>query len=98
MVILGTIGALGTTHTLTVAQDVIFLDQPWSMADLEQAEDRCYRVGTAGTVNVYYLLSKDTIDDKVYDIVMRKDSWSKFIVDNDLNVKQNPELLKYLIS
>lgn len=98
MVILGTIGALGTTHTLTVAQDVIFLDQPWSMADLEQAEDRCYRVGTTGTVNVYYLLSKGTIDDKVYDIVMRKDSWSKFIVDNDLNVKQNPELLKYLIS
>lgn len=98
MVILGTIGALGTTHTLTVAQDVIFLDQPWSMADLEQAEDRCYRVGTTGTVNVYYILSKDTIDDKVYDIVMRKDSWSKFIVDNDLNVKQNPELLKYLIS
>ena len=98
MVILGTIGALGTTHTLTVAQDVIFLDQPWSMADLEQAEDRCYRVGTTGTVNVYYLLSKGTIDDKVYDIIMRKDSWSKFIVDNDLNVKQNPELLKYLIS
>lgn len=98
MVILGTIGALGTTHTLTVAQDVIFLDQPWSMADLEQAEDRCYRVGTTGTVNVYYLIAKDTIDDKVYDIIMRKDSWSKFIVDNDLNVKQNPELLKYLIS
>lgn len=96
-VILGTIGALGTSHTLTVSRNVVFLDEPWNMATLEQAEDRCYRVTTNGTVNVYSLITKDTVDEKVHDILSRKGAMSNFIVDNELDVRNNPELLRYLL-
>lgn len=96
-VILGTIGALGTSHTLTVSRNVVFLDEPWNMATLEQAEDRCYRVTTNGTVNVYSLITKDTVDEKVHDILSRKGAMSDFIVDNELDVRNNPELLRYLL-
>lgn len=96
-VILGTIGALGTSHTLTVARSVVFFDEPWSMAALEQAEDRCHRVTSTGTVNVYSIITKDTIDEKVHNILSRKGAMSNFIVDNELNVRENPELLEYLL-
>ena len=96
-VILGTIGALGTSHTLTVARSVVFFDEPWSMAALEQAEDRCHRVTSTGTVNVYSIITKDTIDEKVHNILSRKGAMSDFIVDNELNVRENPELLEYLL-
>lgn len=39
-VMIGTIGAMGTTHTLTAATNVIFYDSPWNPSDKEQAEDR----------------------------------------------------------
>lgn len=96
-VILGTIGALGTSHTLTVARSVVFFDEPWSMAALEQAEDRCHRVTSTGTVNIYSVVTKDTVDEKVHNILTRKGALSDFIVDNELNVRENPELLRFLL-
>ena len=45
-VMLGTVGALGVSHTLTVARNIIFYDEPWNPSDIEQCEDRCHRPGT----------------------------------------------------
>lgn len=81
-VILGTIGCLGTGFTLNEANTVIFLDEPWTSADKQQAEDRCHRIGTKGTVNVITLLCKDTIDEKVHKIVNSKQALSNQVVDN----------------
>ena len=97
-IILGTIGALGTSHTLTVAHDVIFLDEPWNMATLEQAEDRCHRAGTTQTVNIYSILTRDSVDEKVHDIINRKAGTANFIVDNKLDFKNHPELVQMLLS
>lgn len=96
-ILIGTVGALGTSHTLTVANNVIFYDLPWNQATVEQAEDRCHRTGTTQTVNVYYLITKDSVDEKVYDIIMRKDGVSKYIVDNELSIKENPQLFEFLL-
>lgn len=81
-VILGTIPCLGTGYTLTEANTVIFLDEPWTSAEKTQAEDRCHRIGTNGSVNVYTLICKDTIDEKVNSIVSEKKELSNKIVDN----------------
>ena len=96
-ILIGTIGALGTSHTLTVAHNVIFYDLPWNQATVEQAEDRCHRTGTTQTVNIYSLITKGTVDEKVYDIIMGKDGISKYIVDNELSIKDNPQLFEYLL-
>lgn len=96
-VMLGTIGALGTTHTLTAARNVIFYDRPWNPSDMEQAEDRIYRIGTTSSVNIYTLVSKDTIDERVEEILSRKGDIQKYIVDNKLDIRHNPELFDMLI-
>ena len=96
-IMLGTIGALGTTHTLTVANNVIFYDLPWNPATMEQAEDRCHRAGTTSTVNIYSIITKGTVDEKVYDIIINKDGISKYIVDNELSFTNNPQLFDMLL-
>ena len=96
-IMLGTIGALGTMHTLTVANNVIFYDEPWTATDKVQAEDRCHRVGTVSSVNIYTLITKDTIDEKVHDILYKKQSISNYIVDN-IDIHNNPDLFDLLLS
>ena len=96
-ILIGTVGALGTSHTLTVAHNVIFYDLPWNQATVEQAEDRCHRAGTSETVNIYYLITRNSVDEKVYNIIMSKDGVSKYIVDNELSIKDNPQLFEFLL-
>lgn len=96
-IMLGTIGAMGASVTLTVANNVIFYDDCWTPSDKEQAEDRCYRIGTNQTVNVYTLIAKDTIDERVYKILDDKRHISNYIVDGKLDLKQNPSLFEFLL-
>ena len=97
-VMIGTVGALGVSHTLTVANNVIFYDLPWNPATMEQAEDRCHRTGTTSTVNIYSIIARDTVDEKVYKLIQDKDGVAKYIVDNELSFKNNPELFDMLFS
>lgn len=80
---LGTIGAAGVGLTLTEASNVIIIDLPWTPAELEQAEDRCHRIGTENTVNVYYLISKDTIDVDIQALLSKKQSLADVILDGE---------------
>ena len=97
-VMMGTFGALGTTHTLTVARNVIMYDEPWNPSDKAQAEDRVYRIGTTKSVNIYTLITRDTVDDRVHDILYTKAGISQFIVDGKLDIMNNPELFNLLLS
>ena len=84
-VIIGTTGAMGTGITLTRARTSIFLDSPWTMADKIQAEDRIYRIGTTGSVNIITLVTKDTIDEKIEEIVYRKGEMGDYILDGKVS-------------
>ena len=92
--IIGTIGALGTGYTLSEADTEIFLDEPWTMADKLQAEDRCHRIGTKDSVTVITLMCKDTIDERIHEIKERKGVVSDTLVDNVYDVED----LEYLLN
>lgn len=96
-VMIGTVGAMGTSVTLTAARNVIFYDEPWTPADKEQATDRAYRIGTEGSVNIYTLITKSTVDETVHDILYTKKGVAKFIVDNDIDIRNNPKLFDLLL-
>lgn len=96
-VILGTVGALGVNHTLTVANNVVFYDEPWNKATKEQCEDRCHRISSTVPVNIYTLITKGTIDETVHKILIEKGDISNFIVDGQLNLRKNPELFAKLL-
>lgn len=85
-IIIGTIGAMGTGLTLTAAQNVIFLDSPWNMALKAQAEDRAHRIGTQGTVNVITLVCKNTIDERIEELVEKKGHMAEALVDGKISV------------
>lgn len=97
-VICGTIGAMGTGLTLTEATTVIFLDEPWNRAIKDQAEDRAHRIGTTSSLNVITIMCKDSIDEKIHNIVYRKGKMSDIIVDKEEDLFKNPSVINYLLS
>lgn len=96
-VIVGTIGAMGTGITLTAGTVEIFLDEPWTMASKSQAIDRCHRIGAKSNVTVYTLICKNTIDERINEIVEEKGKMSDSIVDGKI-VGNKVEVLDYLLS
>jgi SWI/SNF-related matrix-associated actin-dependent regulator 1 of chromatin subfamily A len=66
------IQAAKTGHTLTAAQDVLFVELPWTPADVDQTYSRCHRLGQKGSVNVTYMLCEGTIDQEIHAIINEK--------------------------
>lgn len=97
-VLFGTIGAAGTGLTLTAATNVIFLDEPWNKASKDQAEDRAHRIGTTGTVSIITLVTKDTIDERVMDIVKEKGKYADMLVDGNTANSSDIDMVDFLLS
>ncbi len=95
--IIGTIGAMGTGLTLTAGTVEIFMDEPWNRANKEQAEDRCHRVGTKENVTIYTLICKDTIDERINELVERKGKMADALVDGKINIDKGA-MLDFLLS
>ena len=96
-VIIGTIGAMGTGLTLTAGTVEIFLDEPWNRALYDQATDRCHRVGQKQNVTIYNLMCKNTIDERIHELVQKKGAMSDALVDGKLDIK-NSDVLDFLLS
>lgn len=86
----------GTGITLTAATYVIFIDSAWTAADFQQHYSRAYRAGTTKPVTVYMLITKDTFDEKVWEIVNRKGAISDYIIDDEINEETFDILRKYI--
>ena len=96
-VILGTVGAMGTGLTLTAANNVIFLDEPWNKALKNQAEDRAHRIGTKSSVNIYTLICKDTFDEIVHKIVLNKGAIADKVVDGSISLELLQEMANSIL-
>ncbi len=96
-IMIGTYGALGTGVTLTKASVIILLDEPWSMALREQAVDRCHRIGQHNNLTIYTLMCKNTIDEKIHELVYKKGEMSDKLVDGKVSDMDKKELVKYLL-
>lgn len=94
--LIGTISAMGTGLTLTVATTAVFVDEPYTWANYEQASDRIYRIGQKKNVTIISLLAKDTIDERIHKIMLNKKHISEAIVDNQYNLKDR-KILEWLI-
>jgi len=66
------IKAAGVGLTLTAASDVLFIEQGWTPADMDQAVDRCHRIGQQDSVTGWNLLCDGTIDMDIAAIIEQK--------------------------
>lgn len=73
-VIICSIKAAGVGITLTASSTVLFIEQPWTYADLVQCEDRCHRIGQKDNVTVYNALGQGSIDSRIYGLIQKKRS------------------------
>ncbi|MGO1819227.1 MAG: DEAD/DEAH box helicase, partial [Senegalia sp. (in: firmicutes)] len=68
----------GTGLNLTGADTVIHFDPWWNPAVENQATDRAHRIGQKNTVHVMNLITKGTIEEKIFELQEKK----KGIVDS----------------
>lgn len=80
-VIVMNVKAGGTAITLDRASTVVFLDETWSPAHKEQAEDRAHRASRIHNVTIYTLRSKGTIEETIMVRLDGKRSAHQFILD-----------------
>lgn len=71
-VIVLSIQAAKTGHTLTAAQDILFVELPWTPADVDQTYSRLHRIGQEGSVTATYMLAANTIDEEIYRLIEKK--------------------------
>ena len=72
---------MGTGHTLHSANYCIFVDTPWTDADFQQAADRIYRIGQNKKVTIIKLITKDSYDERVEEILQNKEILSGYLID-----------------
>lgn len=70
----------GTGLNLTGADTVIHYDPWWNPAVEEQATDRVYRIGQKNNVHVIKLLTRNSIEEKIYKLQKRKKQLSDSII------------------
>lgn len=89
----------GTGLNLTAANVVIHVDPWWNAAAQNQATDRAYRMGQKKAVTVFKLITKDTLEEKIYELQMQKAALSTSIMGVDGMMPPNlsrEELLEIL--
>lgn len=80
----------GASFQATAASTAYFLGFEWDFTLNEQAEDRLYRMGQKDNVNIYYVITKNTVDEMVREKLNEKK------ISNDLVVGSERQFIKML--
>lgn len=83
MVFLGSLQAVGIGVDLTAASVVIHYDRWWNAARENQATDRVHRIGQHRGVQVFKMTTKDTIEDRIDQMILKKGSLMEEIIGVD---------------
>jgi SWI/SNF-related matrix-associated actin-dependent regulator 1 of chromatin subfamily A len=86
----------GVGLNLTAARHVVFNDLDWVPANHWQAEDRAYRIGQRGTVNVTYMSAAGTVDEFVAHALRVKASLVEAVVEGTGDAAAGGDLLSEL--
>lgn len=82
-VFLGSLGAVGVGVDLSAASVVIHYDRWWNAAREEQATDRVHRIGQTRGVQVFKLMTRNTIEESIDKMIARKGALLREVVLSD---------------
>ena len=87
----------GTGLNLTGADMVIHYDPWWNISTENQATDRAYRIGQKNNVQVYKLITKNSIEEKIYELQEKKAKLADNMLDTQttfINRLSRDEIMK----
>ena len=67
--------------------NVLFIEEPWTAADRDQAESRVHRNGLKDGATMYHMHGKNTIDEKMWQIIEEKSKISHAVMGGEDNVQ-----------
>lgn len=73
----------GTGLNLIGADMVIHYDPWWNLSAENQATDRTYRIGQKKNVQVYKLITKDSIEERIYELQEKKSNLAKTMLSTE---------------
>ncbi|MEM7448361.1 MAG: SNF2-related protein [Myxococcota bacterium] len=76
----------GTGLNLTGADTVVHFDPWWNPAVEDQATDRAHRIGQTRSVNVYRLIARSTVEEKILQLSAKK----RNLMENVLSTEGSP--------
>ncbi|KAL6566287.1 Protein CHROMATIN REMODELING 19 [Orobanche gracilis] len=82
----------GQGLNLTGADTVIIHDMDFNPQIDRQAEDRCHRIGQTKPVTIYRLVTKDTVDENVYEIAKRKLNLDAAVLKSGVEAENEGEM------
>jgi SNF2 family DNA or RNA helicase len=95
---IGNIISAGVGITLTEGNIVIFNSFDWVPGNNEQCEDRAFRIGQENNVTVYYQLFKDSISEKMWGVLQKKQEVIDTVLgEKDYNEAEITELMMDLM-
>lgn len=83
MVFIGNIRAAGVGLTLTVSRVLVYNTFDYTYATNVQMEDRIYRIGQTRDCHIFYQLFKNTDNERVWNIVLKKEYITNQIIKKE---------------
>jgi len=93
-IMLATIEAAGLGLTWTSADIAVFLDRHWTPAINQQAEDRLHRMGQKNAVTIINLVAKDTVEERIENMLAKKTRDFDSIINNQLTPEDIRQIFK----
>jgi SNF2 family DNA or RNA helicase len=85
--------AAGVGLTLTAASDVAFCELGWTPGDMDQAEDRCHRIGQRDSVTAWYLVTTG-VDQSMMELIEEKREVSRQLLEHGRTTDVDQEQVK----
>ena len=79
--------------TLTAASDVAFCELGWTPGDMDQAEDRCHRIGQRDSVTAWYLVTTG-VDQSMMELIEEKREVSRQLLEHGRTTDVDQEQVK----
>jgi SNF2 family DNA or RNA helicase len=79
--------------TLTAANNALYVDRTFNMVDYLQSQDRIHRISQKKQCNIIIVLAKNTVDEYVDEILMKKHEIAKLIQGDSEDITYSKKLL-----